>query len=385
MEGTRMQLTGYRRSDGRVGFRNHVLVLPMTGCQMRTAQRIADCVPGATCFAHPNGCDLHGPDFELFGTILEQFCTHPNVGGVVFLAMGCAQCLQLNLPRKVKESGRLSAVIGTHIGSSQVVDESVREASAMVEALGRMDREPVSMGDLVLGTKCGASDPNSFSVCHPVVGGACDMLMDEGATVVLGENCELVGAAEDLAQRATDPNIAERIRGLLPRLDREWNERFGYSLSDLYLEKMTREEWRQSSLGHAAKAGTKPITGFFDMGEAVRGPGLVVLDGDNTDLESTTALAAAGCQFLLFTTGRGTPIGSPAAITLKITATAKTAEAMAENIDVSVADVTDGTTTQEDAARRVMEAIVAAANGEQTKAEQLGHWECAIPIRGVTY
>ena len=83
-----MTLTGYKRSDGRVGFRNYVLVVPMTGCQMLSAQRIADRVPGATCCAHPHGCDLQGPDFELFGTILEQFCTHPNVGGVVFLAMG---------------------------------------------------------------------------------------------------------------------------------------------------------------------------------------------------------------------------------------------------------------------------------------------------------
>ncbi len=139
------------------------------------------------------------------------------------------------------------------------------------------------------------------------------------------------------------------------------------------------------SLQHAAKAGTGPITGFFDMSQSVSGPGLVVLNAPNTDLESVTALAASGCNVTLFTTGRGTPVGSPTSITLKMTATQQTAERMAENIDVSVAAVIDGSESVDDAAGRVVRAVIDAANGEPTKSERLGHWEVAVPIRGVTY
>lgn len=135
---------------------------------------------------------------------------------------------------------------------------------------------------------------------------------------------------------------------------------------------------------HASKAGTAPIDGFFEMEDIVKGPGLVILNAPNTDLENTTCLAAAGCNVTLFTTGRGTCVGSPTSITLKITATAKTAETMEENIDVSVAGVTAGTESIDSAAGRVVEAILAATESE-TKSEILKHHEVAIPIRGVTY
>lgn len=108
-----MELFGYKRSDGRIGFRNNVIVIPLTGCQTEIARRIAASVPGATCLGHVNGCDLQGPDAELLGVMLEHFATHPNVGGVLFLAMGCAATLSLQLPRKVKESGRLVETLNT--------------------------------------------------------------------------------------------------------------------------------------------------------------------------------------------------------------------------------------------------------------------------------
>ncbi|MHC4873259.1 MAG: UxaA family hydrolase, partial [Planctomycetota bacterium] len=121
-------LKGFKRNDGRVGFRNNILVLPLTGCQMTSAFRIAEKVEGVTCFAHPNGCDLHGKDYELFGTIVEEFAMHPNTGGVIILAMGCAQGLNLNLPRKIKESGRLVEVINTHENSDAIVEKGVKTA-----------------------------------------------------------------------------------------------------------------------------------------------------------------------------------------------------------------------------------------------------------------
>ena len=381
-----MKLHGYKRPDGRFGFRNHALVIPMSGCQMEIARRVAAAVPGATCFAHPNGCDFQGQDFELFGTILEHVATHPNVGGVLFLAMGCAATLGLGLPTRVRESGRLMEVLNTqNNGTTGVVERGVKVVQDMVEFLTKVEREPAPFSALTIGTKCGASDRNSFQYCHPVVGRACDILVEKGATVVLSEDCELVGSAHLLAERAANPEVAAQVGGLADQVNGGWKARFGYTLEERALESASRKEWTRRSLEHAAKAGTGPITGFFDMSETVRGPGLVILNAPNTDLENVTALAAAGCNVTLFTTGRGTPVGSPASITIKITATQKTYRHMEENTDLCVAGVIDGGESVEDAAGRIVQAVADAANGQQTKAERLGHWEVAVPIRGVTY
>jgi altronate dehydratase large subunit len=381
-----MQLNGYKRSDGRVGFRNTALVVPMTGCQMEIARRIAASVPGATCLGHPNGCDLQMQDFELFGTILEHFVTHPNVGAVLFLAMGCAAALKFQLPAKAAAVGRLTkTLVATQGGTTRTVEAGVKAAREMAEQLGRVPREPVPLSSLVIGTKCGASDANSFTYCHPVVGRACDRLLEQGVTVVLSENCELVGAAELLAGRAATPVVGAKILKMAEEVNRGWKTRFGVSFEEFVLNGKTREAFRSRSLEHAAKAGSAPYREVFDMSEIVRGPGLVILDGPNTDLESVTCLAAAGCNVTLFTTGRGTPVGSPAAITIKITATAQTYKDMEENIDICVAGVIDGSESIDEAAGRVVDAILKSANGEPTKAERLGHWEVAMPIRGVTY
>lgn len=381
-----MQLTGFVRSDGRVGFRNHVLVVPLTGCQMETARRIAAAAPGATCLGHANGCDLQMKDFELFGAILEHFATHPNVGAVLFAAMGCAQGLQLHLPAKVTASGRAAKVLNaTEGGTTRTVERGAAIVREMAADLARMKREPVPFSALTIGTKCGASDANSFAHCHRVTGRACDILVEKGATVVLSEDCELYGAADLLAERAVTPEIGAQIRRMAEETDRGWKARFGVTFEDVATKGSTREACRQQSLRHAAKAGSTPFRGFFDMSQTVKGPGLVILNAPNTDLECVTCLAAAGCNVTIFTTGRGTPAGSPAAITLKVTATEQTFRNMEENIDLCVAGVIDGRETVDQAANRVVEAIVSAANGELTKAEKLGHWEVAMPIRGVTY
>ena len=381
-----MQLRGYKRDDGRVGFRNHVMVIPLTGCQVEIARRIASGVPGATCLGQVNGCDLQGADFALLGVMLEHFATHPNVGGVLFLGMGCAATLPLQLPQKVKESGRLAELLNTqNAGTTATIAAGVRIVQDMARQLSRAERAPVPPSALTIGTKCGASDANSFAHCHPVVGRACDLMVQQGATVVLSEDCELVGAAHLLAERAATGEVGGKIRAMAEQVNAGWKARFGYTLEELSLKDQSREKWVERSLAHAAKAGTGPIRGFCEMEDAVRGPGLVILNAPNTDLESVTALAAAGCQVTVFTTGRGTPVGSPASITVKVTATQKTFDRMGENIDLCVAGVADGSESLDEAARRVVEAVVDAANGAQTKAEALGHWEVAMPIRGVIY
>lgn len=378
-------LNGYPRADGRVGFRNHLLVVPLTGCLSTLAWRIADRAPGATALIHPHGCDLFGNDYDLFTRQMEGLMLHPNVGGVLFLTMGCAATNAAKLPEHIRESGRLVAEINTHKvgGSTHTVARGCELAVPMVEQLSSVSRVDVPLSSLIVGTKCGSSNPESFSHCHPVLGAACDQLVDAGGTVVLSEDCELYAAADLLAKRAATPDVAGDILAMATQLQRYWTDRFNTYLNPD--DPAALAKTRQRSLEHAAKAGNRPFQRVIDMAERIQGPGLVILNGPNTDLESTTCLAASGCQLIAFTTGRGTVVGSPVAITVKMTATRETVERMRENIDLDVSAYTTGEESLADAAARTFRHLIDAANGAPQAAETLGHWEIAFPVRGVTF
>lgn len=379
-----MQLNGYVRADGRVGFRNIALIVPLTGCLAQIAWRIADQVPGTSPLIHANGCDYQGADGELLGQMIENLATHPNVGAVLFLTMGCAALQGRNMAKLVEDSGRLVAEVNLHRcgGTTKSIDQGVALIRPMVEALAKQQRQPVPMSSLVLGTKCGSSNMDSFKYCHSVIGAACDKLVDMGATVVLSEDCELYSATEEFAQRAANAETAQAIRDMAATLRGYWLDRFNYDFNE---PKEDQEKNRQRSLEHAAKAGSRPFQRVFDMSEKVSGPGLVILNGPNTDLESMTCLSASGCQLIAFTTGQGTVVGSPVAATVKMTATRSTAERMAENIDLDVSGYKDGSLSLEQAADKTLAHIIATANGELQKAEILRHGEIAFPLRGVTF
>jgi altronate dehydratase large subunit len=380
-----MTLQGYVRKDGSVGFRNHVLVVPLTGCLEFLAWRIADRVEGATALVHPNGCDLQGGDGELLGRLLGHLATHPNVGAVLFLEMGCSATRVLRLPELVAQSGRPVAEVDAHVvgGSTRTIEEGVRAAGDLAAGLASQKRHEVPLSALTLGTKCGSSNADSFSHCHPVLGAACDRLADAGATVVLSEDCELLAGADLLAARAATPGVAADIRAMADTLQGYWTSRF--SLSLIPDDPDGRERARRRSLEHAAKAGSRPIRRVVDMRDRVQGPGLVILNAPNTDLESVTCLAASGCQIIAFTTGRGTVVGSPVSATVKMTATPATWERMRENLDLDVSGYKTGSLSLDEAAERTFQHLIAAANGAPQRAEVLKHWEIAFPIRGVTF
>jgi len=379
-----MELFGYVRADGSVGFRNHVLIVPLTGCLQRIAWRIADAVPGTVPLIHANGCDFQGSDAELLGSMLANFVTHPNVGGVLFLTMGCAALNGLHLKLIVEDSGRPAVEVNIHRsgGTTKSIEAGIALARAMVTELAAQSRQSVPVSSLIVGTKCGSSNADSFTYCHPVLGAACDRLVDAGATVVLSEDCELYAGAEILAQRAASPQTAHDILDMASTLCGYWRDRFNI---DFDFPDEDQQKLVTRSLEHAAKAGSRPIQRVIDMSEKIKGPGLVILNAPNTDLENTTCLAASGCQLIAFTTGNGTVVGSPAAATVKMTATAKTAERMAENIDLDVSDYTSGALSLDEAAELTVDHLLAAANGELQKAELLGHTEIAFPLRGVTF
>jgi len=291
----------------------------------------------------------------------------------------------LRLPELVAQSGRPVAEVDAHVvgGSTRTVAEGVRAAGNLAAGLASQQRQEVPLAALTLGTKCGSSNADSFSHCHPVLGAACDRLVDAGATVVLSEDCELLAGADLLAARAATPQVAADIRALADTLRGYWTTRFNLSL--IPDDPEGRERARRRSLEHAAKAGSRPIQRVVDMRDKVRGPGLVVLNAPNTDLESVTCMAASGCQIIAFTTGRGTVVGSPVAATVKMTATPATWERMRENLDLDVSGYRTGALSLDEAAERTFQHLIATANGAPQRAEVLKHWEIAFPIRGVTF
>jgi len=220
-------------------------------------------------------------------------------------------------------------------------------------------------------------------VAHPILGQVCDRLIDEGATVVLSENFELFGAEDILLDRAIDETVAQQIRLALQRT-KEDAERLGLDFEG-EVRGGNQEVKRRLSLGRISKAGTRPIQKCISFPDEIKGPGLVLLDAPNTDLESVTALMASGCQLIAFTTGNGTPMGSPVSAVIKIASNTKMAQKMEEIIDFNAGEADDGTETFEQSANRLYNEIIRVANGKITKAEELRQFEISFPRYGVSF
>lgn len=373
-----MQLTGYVRSDGRVGFRNYIAVIPLAGCAQEVARRVADKVESAVLLPQPLGCDLGGPDQERLGTILYQLATHPNVGAAVFVTLSCAGANSHKIPDRTGKTGRDVEIINIQLigGTTACVAAGVEAAEKMSKKLKQQKRVEVPLSSIILATKCEASDKTSFEICHPIVGDCCDMVVDNGGTAVLSEDFELCPAVDLIAERAVDEITADKIREMVERVQNNWEKRTGESRDEMWGNK---EEDIKKSLGNAAKAGTKPISKVVRLGEQIEAKGLVILDAPNSDLIAITSMAAAGCNLIVFTTGRGNQLASPIVPTIKVTANEQTFERMNENIDFLVSDKNPSSSSD------LFEAIVKYANGEPTKAEITGHGDMFIPLEGVTF
>lgn len=366
------------RPDGRVGFRNTMLVVPVAGCAKETARRIAAQGDGAIALDNAFGCEVGGKHLDGLAVQIRGLTCSPNVGGVLFLLMGCAATLALKLPQAAKAAGKLVETLNVQaVGStSNCVSKGVEILENMAAELAKQERVPVGMDSLVIGLKCGASDKLSASELHPLVGLAVDRLVDEGATVALGEICELTECPDDIIARAETPAVAKSVERSIQHWTATIEQIFGVTLE-------LNEEVRTAALGRAAKAGTRPIRKVVDWKDQVTGPGLVLYDGPNSDLTCVTTMQAAGCNLVLFTTGRGTPVCGPVTPTIKLTGTAKTAERMPENIDVNLAGMYESETTKSVAVQKIVDEVLAVANGKQTKGEILGHHEMLFYFEGV--
>lgn len=380
---------GYRRADGRVGTRNEIWVIPTVGCVARTAEKIAaraaarhaGKVDGIHAFAHPFGCSQLGSDLEGTRGLLAALASHPNAGGVLLLGLGCESNQLSQLLPGVAESANVRTLGAQAAGDE--LEEGLTLVDELVGIVSQAKREPAPLSALVLGVKCGGSDGFSGLTANPLVGRMSDAVTEAGGSAILTEIPEIFGAEQLLMDRAVTEDVFDGIGSLVNGF-KAYFTAHGEGVSDnpspgnIAGGITTLEE---KSLGAVQKGGHAPVTDVIAYGERVRRPGLTLLEAPGNDAVSSTALAAAGATAILFTTGRGTPLGFPVP-TIKIASNSELARRKPGWIDFDAGAVLEDGFDTTGAA--LLDTIRAVASGQETAAERNDEREIAIWKRGVT-
>lgn len=385
---------GYRRQDGRAGTRNEIWIIPTVGCVNQNARLIAevagklvrqDDVDGVYAFTHPYGCSQLGEDLANTQAILANLVRHPNAGGVLVLGLGCEN----NHIRVFKEIlGPVDAKRVKFLEAQGVDDEIEAGVKLVAELAGyaaTFKRTPCPLSELVVGLKCGGSDGFSGITANPLVGLFSDRLVAAGGTTLLTEVPEMFGAETILMNRAKDKVVFEKIVSLI----NDFKTYFITHGQPIYENPAPGNKdggistLEDKSLGCTQKGGfAAPVVDVLRYGETVTSRGLNLISGPGNDLVAATVLAAAGCQLILFTTGRGTPLGTVVP-TVKIATNSDLYRRKGNWLDFNAGRLLDGT-GREELAAEFFAYVLGVASGRLTKAERLGSRDLTVFKNGVT-
>jgi len=385
-----LEILGYRRPDGKVGIRNHILIIPTSVCSSTVASNIANQVPEAVALPNQHGCCQIGADHVQTVRTLVGFGKNPNVAAVLVIGLGCEGIPIRETAAEIEGSGKHVevVVIQESGGTLKAEAEGLRKVSELVRKVAHLQPEKVDLSELSLAIECGGSDFTSGLASNPAVGKAADLLVAAGGNVILSETTEFIGAEHVLAGRAKSQEVAEKLFKIV----NDCEARAKYLNIDIRDGQPTPgniaggiSSIEEKSLGCIYKAGHAPIQDVLEYGEIPIGKGLYIMDTPGQDIESITGMLAGGATVVLFTTGRGTPTGSPIAPVIKITANKRTYTMMEDNIDLDASSIISGEETIEEVGHRIFAEIIAVANGRRTKAESLGYKEFGIYKIGSTY
>ena len=379
-----MEFLGYKRPDGRVGVRNNVLILPASVCASDTTRIISQKVEGTVTFNNQNGCSQVPSDQQLTMDVMAGFAANPNIYGTVVVSLGCENC-QMDLVVKAIQERTNKPIKQVFIqesgGTIKAIEKAVKFAEDMVREASLVQREKVDISHLIVGTNCGGSDPTSGLASNPVVGDLSDRLVDLGATSILSETTEFIGAEHILARRAKNEEVKQRIFDIVHRYEkslqlvgeevREGNPSPGNKEGGL----TTLEE---KSLGCIHKGGHRVINAVYDYAKQIDDHGLVIMDTPGNDFSSVAGMVAGGCQVVVFTTGRGNVMGNPIVPVFKLTGNKITYANMEDNMDFNASPVIYGEKTIEELGEELLHKTIEVANGKKTKSEELGYMEIAI-------
>ena len=372
-------LTGYRRPDGRVGIRNHVIIIPVDDLSNAAAESVARAIPGTLALPHPYGRLQFGADLELFFRTLIGTGANPNVAAAVVI--GIEPAWTERIASGIAETGKpvASFSIERH-GDLRVLEMAARRAAQLLQDASEITRVPVERGELMMSIKCGESDTTSGLGANPATSQAVDRHVAAGGTVIFGETTELTGGEHLIAARCATDEVREKFQAfydnyvamvertganLLGSQPTQGNIRGGLS---------TIEE---KALGNIEKTGTAPVVDALAPGQRPTRPGLNFMDTSCAAAEFITLTAAAGAVIHLFPTGQGNVVGHPVEPVVKISANPVTVDTMSEHIDVDVRGLLQLEYSLKEAGDQLENVIDRTVNGRLTCAEVLGHREFA--------
>ena len=371
---------GYLRDNGDVGIRNDIFIVVTVGCVNKVAERLSS-LTGAVAFTHPFGCSQLGDDQKTTQLILRGIVNHPNAAGVLVLGLGCENN---NIDVFKQTLGTWDDNRVKFLNSQDFEDEiaeGVRLINELKEYASKFERRALPVSKLRIGLKCGGSDGYSGITANPLVGRVSDKLISMGGSCVLTEVPEMFGAEHLLMARAESEEVFDRTVDLINNF-KEYYERHNqviYENPSPGNKKGGITTLEEKSLGCVQKAGGSAVVDVLDYGDTIRKCGLSLLNGPGNDIVAITNLFAAGVHLILFTTGRGTPVGSGVP-TVKIATNHDLATRKKSWIDFDASPMLDGV----DPTDELFDYIIRVAEGEQTQNELHGYKEISIFKDGVT-
>ncbi|MCL2391232.1 MAG: UxaA family hydrolase [Oscillospiraceae bacterium] len=372
---------GYERQDGSVGIRNHVVVIPTVACVNGVVHSIASKVPGIIPLYHSHGCGRLGEDLKIHARTLVNICKNSNVAAVLAIGLGCEFIKIKEFSEAVAESGKPveSFNVQTDGGSVKVVEKGIEAAQRLLDAASKVRRVEAGLDKIVLGLECGGSDALSGVTANPAIGKVTDWLVQNGGTAILTEVTEMIGTAHILKKRAATPELGEAVAEIVNAQERKTQEVLGEKLAGAIISPGNMDGGmstiREKSLGCICKAGTSPISELVSYGAIPKGKGLIVMDGPGYDVDSIAGEAASGANLIIFSTGRGNPLGFPIVPIIKIASNTKLYDAMPDDMDVNAGRMLEGVTLQQ-MGDEIIELTKQVIQGKQSKAEINNHDSC---------
>ena len=383
-------MRGYLRKDGRKGIRNVVVVSYLVECAHHVAARIAQHYQEEE--VHLIGFSGCAPN-DYAEQMMRQLTTHPNVGAVLLVSLGCENFQRARLLQDIKDSGLPASliVIQEEGGTRRAIEKGLIEVGKMLRQIADTPQVDFDWSDLMIGTVCGGSDGYSGITANPSVGTTFDWLVDHGATCIFEEPGELIGCETQLQQRAVNPELGVRLYNCIVKADKYYKQmgHDSFSQGNATGGLTTIEE---KSLGSYCKSGSRQIQGLTCPAKRPTTSGLwmmdVVPDGEArwgfpniNDNAEIMEMVACGCQMVLYTTGRGSVAGSAISPVIKVCSNPETYQRMVDDMDVNAGAIVTNGLTFDDVRDQILQSIELTASGVPTKSEALGHREYCLTYK----
>lgn len=383
-------LQGFLRKDGRKGIRNVIVVAYLVECAHHVSREIAAPfrTDGVNLIGFP-GC--YPNDYAL--RVMEQVCTHPNVGGVLLVSLGCESFDRTRLSQVIADSGRPveTLVIQESGGTASTIERGRAWIEQTKSALADTPRVDFDVSELVVATICGGSDATSGLTANPAVGRAFDLLVESGATAIFEETGELIGCEDHMAERAVTPELGREIIASVEKA-KVYYDIMGHGSFAVGNTSGGLTTLEEKSLGAYCKSGKSQISGLIKPGDVPPRGGLYLLDvvpdgeprfgypniSDNAEI---VELMACGAHLTLFTTGRGSVVGSAISPVIKICANPDTYKRMADDMDIDAGRILDGRGTLDEVGREIYDLVLEVAAGKAPASERLGHQEFILTYK----